>query len=73
MYSYFEEDYEGEPTEIRFFIGEGEDKEVMQEEYDEYVKELVGDTEHKLFYTYENENGYEYLTQEALDNLSGKG
>lgn len=70
-YYYYEEDYEGDPDEIKFYIGEGEDKEVTQEEYDEYVKELVGDTEYVVFDTYENHYGYEYLTQEALDNIFG--
>lgn len=70
-YFYFEEDYEGDPDEIKFYIGEGEDNEVTQEEYDEYVEELVGDTEYVVFYTYENDYGYEYLTQDALDNSFG--
>ena len=70
-YFYFEEDDQEEPSEIKFYITSIVDREISQEEYDEYVKELVGDTEQKVFYTYENENGYEYLNQEAIDNLFG--
>jgi hypothetical protein len=65
-YYYYEKDYEDEPSEIKFFLGE--DEEISEEKYDEYVKGLVGDTERKVFYTYENDYGYEYLNQEALDN-----
>lgn len=70
-YFYYEEDYEGDPAEIKFFIGENEENEVSQEEYDEYVKSLIGDTEYIVFYTYNNDYGYEYLTQDALDNTFG--
>ena len=67
-YFYTEEDYEDEPSESKFFIGEDEEKEITQEEYDKYVNELVEGTEYKVFSTYNNNNGYEYLNQEALDN-----
>lgn len=67
-YFYYEEDYEGEPLESKYFTGENEEKEVTKEEYDEYVRGLVGDLEYNVFNTYNNDGGYEYLTREALDN-----
>lgn len=70
-YYYEEDDYEEEPDESKFYLGEGEDNVVTQEEYDEYVNELVGDTQPTLFYTYNNDYGYKYLTKEALDNYFG--
>ena len=66
-YFYFEEDGDEEASERKFFMGE--DEEITEDEYDEYVKELVGDEEYTVFYTYENENGYDYLDQDAIDNL----
>lgn len=70
-YYYEEDDYEEEPDESKFYLGEGEDNVVTQEEYDEYVNELVGDTQPTVFYTYNNDYGYKYLTKEALDNYFG--
>lgn len=67
-YFYYEEDYEGEPLESKYFTGENEEKEVTKEEYDEYVRGLVGNLEYNVFNTYNNDGGYEYLTREALDN-----
>lgn len=70
-YYYEEDDYEEEPDESKFYLGEGEDNVVTQEEYDEYVNDLVGDTQPTVFYTYNNDYGYKYLTKEALDNYFG--
>ena len=68
-YKYYEGDYDEEPSEEKFYITDGEEKEVTEEEYNAYVEELVGDAEYKVFVTYNNENGLEYLNQEAIDNL----
>jgi len=68
-YSYYEDEYEGEPTETKFFLGKDEDNEVTEKEFNDYINELVGDTEYKVFSTYNNDNGYEYLTQDAINEL----
>ena len=67
-YFYYKEDYEGEPLDSKFFVGETEEKEVTKDEYDEYINGIIGESEYKVFRTYNNDDGYEYLNQEALDN-----
>ena len=68
-YEYYEGDYDEDPSEVKFYITDGEEKEVTEEEYNAYVKELVGDAEYSVFYTCNNDKGHEYLNQEAIDNL----
>ncbi len=64
---YYEDDDYETVSESHYYIG-ADEKEVSVDEYSAFIQELIGDSEMIQFDTYQNEDGYHYLDDEALNN-----